>query len=48
VYKRLQQIAETAKSTADDVIQFAQKQGEKEKQEQEERRKRFDELTKGH
>jgi hypothetical protein len=48
VYKRLQQIAETAKSTADEVIQFAQKQGEKEKQEQEQRRKRFDELTKGH
>jgi len=46
-YKRLQQIAETAKSTADDVIHFAQKHEEKEKQDQEERRKRFDELTKG-
>lgn len=47
-YKHLQKIAETAKSTADDVIHFAQKHEEKEKQEQEERRKRFDELTKGH
>jgi hypothetical protein len=46
-YKHLQQIAETAKSTADDVMQFAQKHEEKEQQEREERRKRFDELTKG-
>ena len=48
LYKRLQQIAGTAKSAADDVIHFAQKHEENEEQEREERRKRFDELTKGH
>jgi hypothetical protein len=54
VYKRLQQfagnakqLAESAKSAADDVIHFTQKQEEKEQQESEARQKRFDELTKG-
>jgi hypothetical protein len=53
-YKRLQQfagtakqLAGTAKSAADDVIHFTQKQEEKEQQEREARQKRFDELTKG-
>jgi len=46
-YKRLQQIAGTAKSAAGDVIHFTQKQEEKEQQERAERQKRFDELTKG-
>ena len=36
------------KDTADDVIHFAEKHKEHEQQEQDERRKRFDELTKGH
>jgi hypothetical protein len=55
LYQRLQQfagnakqLAESAKSAADDVIHFAKKQEEKEQQEREARQKRFDELTKNH
>lgn len=47
MYKRLQHLAESAKSTADGVIHFSQKQQEKEQQERDERKKRFDDLTKG-
>ena len=47
MYKQLQHIAESAKSTADGVIHFAQKQQEKDQQERDDRKKRFDDLTKG-
>jgi hypothetical protein len=41
-------MADTAKDAADDVIHFAQKREARQEQEQAERRKRFDDLTKGH
>lgn len=46
-FKQIKQIADTAKGAADDVLHFQEKQAEKERQAQEERRKRFDDLTKG-
>ena len=46
-FKHLKQIADTAKGAADDVLHFQEKQAEKERQAQEDRRKRFDDLTKG-
>jgi len=58
-YKHLRHIAETAKdaagaaqkaagAVADDVVHFSQNQQEKTEQERTDRRKRFDDLTKGH
>lgn len=46
-FRQLRQFAETAKQATDDVLHYPQKQAEKEQQAQEERRKRFDDLTKG-
>ena len=46
-FSQIKKIAESAKDAADDVLNYPQKQEEKHTQEQEERRKRFDELTKG-
>ncbi len=46
-FSQIRKLAESAKDTADDVLNYPQKQEEKHVQEQEERRKRFDELTKG-
>ena len=46
-FKNLKQLAESAKDAADDVLNFPQKHAEQETQKQEERRKRFDDLTKG-
>ena len=47
-FTHLKQLAETAKETADTVMKYPEKQEEKREQEQEGRKKRFDELTKGH
>ncbi len=46
-FTHLKQMADTAKGAADDVLHFQEKQAEKERQAQEDRRKRFDDLTKG-
>ena len=46
-FAHLKQMADTAKGAADDVLHFQEKQAEKERQAQEDRRKRFDDLTKG-
>ncbi len=46
-FQHLKQMAETAKDAAGDVLHYQEKQAEKEQQAQEDRRKRFDDLTKG-
>ena len=46
-FSQIKKLAESAKDAADDVLNYPRKQEEKHAQEQEERRKRFDELTKG-
>ncbi len=46
-FSHLKRLAESAKDAADDVLSYPQKQAEKQEQAQGERRKRFDELTKG-
>ena len=46
-FSQIKKIAESAKDAADDVLNYPRKQEEKHAQDQEERRKRFDELTKG-
>lgn len=46
-YQRLQQATATATSAADNVINFSEKREEKAQQERDDRKKRFDELTKG-
>ncbi len=46
-FTHLKQLAETAKETAEDVLNYSQKKEEQQEQEREERKKRFDELTKG-
>lgn len=47
-FQHFRQLAETAKDAADDVLKYPQKQTEKREKEREQRRKRFDDLTKGH
>ena len=47
-FSQIKTIAESAKDAADDVLNYPQKQEEKHAQEQEGRRRRFDEITKGH
>jgi hypothetical protein len=44
----LTRAGQSAKDAVDNVLNYPREQEEKQAQEQEERRKRFDELTKGH